>query len=68
MDVPGASTESGEKICVTIIGAGTIGLSFAALHLTRQNVKVTIYDTRPNLEAYIYDNLSGKYPQAFRPL
>ena len=49
------------KVRVTIIGAGTIGLSFAALHLSqRQNAEVTIYDTRPELEPYIYDNLSGK--------
>lgn len=52
----------GEKIRVTIIGAGTIGLSFAALHLSqRPNAEVTIYDTRPELEAYVYDNLPGKF-------
>jgi 2-polyprenyl-6-methoxyphenol hydroxylase-like FAD-dependent oxidoreductase len=51
----------GEKIRVCIVGAGTIGLSFVALHLSqRQNVEVTIHDTRPELEAYVYENLSGK--------
>jgi cation diffusion facilitator CzcD-associated flavoprotein CzcO len=51
-----------EKIRVTIIGAGTIGLSFAALHLSqRPNAEITIYDTRPDLESYIYENLWGEF-------
>ena len=49
-----------EKVRITIIGAGTIGLSFAALHLSQwSHAEVTIYDTRPELEAYVYDNISG---------
>ena len=45
---------------ITLIGAGTIGLSFAALHLGQQdNVEVIIYDTRPDIESYIYDTLPG---------
>lgn len=44
---------------VTLVGAGTIGLSFAAFHLSHQlsPSQLTIYDTRPNLEAYIADCL-----------
>ncbi|KAK2790047.1 hypothetical protein FQN53_000702 [Emmonsiellopsis sp. PD_33] len=43
---------------IALIGSGTIGLSFAALHLTQSpDVQVTIYDTRPDLEKYIEDNL-----------
>lgn len=39
---------------VAIIGAGTIGLSFAALHLMKNpDCTVTIYDTRPDLKEYI---------------
>ncbi len=53
---------TGGKVRVTIIGAGTIGLSFAALHLSqRPSAEVTIYDPRPELEAYLYENLSGKF-------
>ncbi len=47
-------------IGVTLIGAGTIGLSFAASHLTQaRNCKVIIYDTRPDIKAYIYKMLPG---------
>lgn len=38
---------------VAIIGSGTIGLSFAALHLKHTASLVTIYDTRPDLEDYV---------------
>ncbi|KLJ09475.1 hypothetical protein EMPG_15091, partial [Blastomyces silverae] len=45
---------------VALIGSGTIGLSFAALHLTQSpNVEVAIYDTRPDLKAYIEETLPG---------
>ena len=63
MDVKSASLDqsvSAGKVRVTIIGAETIGLSFSALHLTRKKIEVTIYDTRPNLETYIYENLAGQ--------
>ncbi|TPX13478.1 uncharacterized protein E0L32_006208 [Thyridium curvatum] len=45
-----------ESLNVTLIGTGTIGLSFAALHLSRRSgpaVKLTVYDPRPDLEGYI---------------
>lgn len=46
---------------VTLIGAGTIGLSFAALHLLHADesrpVEVTIYDTRHDIEDYVRSTL-----------
>lgn len=44
---------------ITLIGTGTIGLSFAAFHLTHLDhpSQLTIYDTRPNLREYIEENL-----------
>jgi len=43
---------------VAVVGAGTIGLSFAALHLTKNpGCNVTIYDTRPDLNTYVNDKL-----------
>lgn len=51
---------AGQPEHITLIGAGTIGLSFAALHLTKNpNAHVTIYDTRPDLEQYINQHLPG---------
>jgi hypothetical protein len=45
---------------ITLIGAGTIGLSFAALHLGQErNVEVIIFDTRPDIETYLYNTLPG---------
>ncbi|KAK4497759.1 hypothetical protein PRZ48_010412 [Zasmidium cellare] len=45
---------------IALIGSGTIGLSLAALHLTKDpHSKVIIYDTRPDLEAYINSTLPG---------
>lgn len=48
---------------VTLIGAGTIGLSFAALHLLHSSesrpIEVTIYDTRHDIEDYIRSTLPG---------
>ncbi|QIW96552.1 hypothetical protein AMS68_002070 [Peltaster fructicola] len=45
---------------IAIIGSGTIGLSFAALHL-RQNpaAEVVIFDTRHDLDVYSKRNLPG---------
>jgi len=52
-----AGNEDG-RIKIALIGSGTIGLSFAALHLsTNPNAHITIYDTRPDLETYIAQNL-----------
>lgn len=46
------------SVNVAVIGAGTIGLSFAALHLAKNpGCNVTIYDTRPDLNAYVDDKL-----------
>lgn len=43
-----------------MIGAGTIGLSFAALHLTKNpSCTVTIFDTRPDLQDYVQQHLPG---------
>ncbi|KAI4123973.1 MAG: hypothetical protein LQ347_005916 [Umbilicaria vellea] len=46
---------------VTLIGVGTIGLSFAALHLFHaeesRRIEVTIYDTRPDIEDYVRSTL-----------
>jgi malate/lactate dehydrogenase len=48
-------------IRITIVGAGTIGLSFAALHLTQPgNVEVTIYDVNPDIKMHVYDTLPGQ--------
>lgn len=47
-----------DKVNIAIIGAGTIGLSFAALHLNKNSsAYITIYDTRPNLEQYVHENI-----------
>jgi 3-hydroxyacyl-CoA dehydrogenase len=46
------------SVKVAVIGAGTIGLSFAALHLAKNpGCNVTIYDTRPDLSEYVDDKL-----------
>jgi 3-hydroxyacyl-CoA dehydrogenase len=46
------------SVKVAVIGAGTIGLSFAALHLAKNpGCNVTIYDTRPDLSKYVNDKL-----------
>jgi glycine/D-amino acid oxidase-like deaminating enzyme len=63
MDLPAGKGDEAllaDKVRITIVGAGTIGLSFAALHLSQcQDAEVTIYDPRPGLKDYIYANLSG---------
>jgi len=46
------------KTNITLIGAGTIGLSFAALHLTSNpHAHVTIHDTRADLTEHILSTL-----------
>ncbi|KAI9875641.1 MAG: hypothetical protein M1830_008153 [Pleopsidium flavum] len=52
---------------ITLIGAGTIGLSFAALHLSTSTssrpIQITIHDTRANLEDYICATLPSYLPE-----
>lgn len=51
---------------ITLIGAGTIGLSFAALHLSTSTpsrpIQLTIHDPRPNLLAHIHATLPSYLP------
>ena len=44
---------------IAVIGSGTIGLSFAALHLSHPSnaTQVVIYDPRPDLKEYIESTL-----------
>lgn len=52
--------EDNDRFNITLIGVGTIGLSFAASHLTQtRDCWVTVYDTRPDIETYIRDILPG---------
>ncbi|MCJ1364425.1 hypothetical protein MMC16_003536 [Acarospora aff. strigata] len=59
--------DSTKPLHITLIGAGTIGLSFAALHLSTSSssrpIQITIYDTRPDITDYIYTNLPSYIPQ-----
>lgn len=51
------------RLNITIIGAGTIGLSFAALHLEHANkarvspLRLTICDSRPDIKEYVLSTL-----------
>ncbi len=58
-----ASSMSEDKVKkhqIALIGSGTIGLSFAALHLCKNpNATISIYDTRPDLYDYITAHLPG---------
>ncbi|GMG28233.1 unnamed protein product [Aspergillus oryzae var. brunneus] len=42
---------------ITLIGLGTIGMSMAALHLSRENVTVDVFDTRPDFDQYLFNTL-----------
>jgi 3-hydroxyacyl-CoA dehydrogenase len=59
-----------EDIRITLIGAGTIGLSFAALHLEHLSspTHLTIHDTRPNLSSYIATTLPKYLPSTHHDL
>ncbi|KAF2487467.1 hypothetical protein BDY17DRAFT_314522 [Neohortaea acidophila] len=53
-----ASSSSEKSQTIALIGSGTIGLSFAALHLEKNpTATVTIFDTRPDLYEYITTHL-----------
>ncbi|TID22088.1 3-hydroxyacyl-CoA dehydrogenase [Venturia nashicola] len=53
-----------ESSRITLVGAGTIGLSFAALHLQylTSASQLTIHDTRPDLQSYVSANLPKYLP------
>ena len=54
------SSTGEKKQIIAIIGSGTIGLSFAALHLVQNpTCTVTVFDTRPDLYDYITEKLPG---------
>ncbi|GKZ17075.1 hypothetical protein AbraIFM66951_006029 [Aspergillus brasiliensis] len=42
---------------IALIGLGTIGISMAALHLSRESNIVDVFDTRPDFEAYVSKTL-----------
>ena len=52
-----------DSLNITIIGAGTIGLSFAALHVSNAShqggydLRLVVYDTRPDLEDHVLQTL-----------
>lgn len=51
--------EADPNIRITLIGTGTIGLSFAAYHLQHlaSPSQLTIYDTRPDVQEYVQETL-----------
>lgn len=51
--------EDKSDLNITLLGTGTIGLAFAALHLRhlQSPPQLTIYDPRPDLESYIESTL-----------
>lgn len=54
-----------QALKIAIIGAGTIGLSFAALHLTHDpTCQVAIFDPRPDLADYISRTLPNYLPSS----
>lgn len=42
-----------QRHTITLIGLGTIGLSFAALHLLHSDADLRLFDVRPDLEQHI---------------
>ncbi|KAK5138796.1 hypothetical protein LTR04_004183, partial [Oleoguttula sp. CCFEE 6159] len=55
---------------ITLVGAGTIGLSFAALHLQHLSdpSHLTIYDTRPDLSDHVLSTLPRYLPPSHAAL
>jgi len=55
-----------EEDKILLIGAGTIGLSFAALHLRflKDASNLTIHDTRPDLQNHVLTNLPPLLPDS----
>ena len=53
---------AGYDLRIAVVGSGTIGLSFAALHLSHPNkkVQVIIHDPRPDIEEYVRTTLPGE--------
>lgn len=58
-------SRDGADLKITLIGTGTIGLSFAAFHLTYlpNPSQLTIFDTRPDASQYVQDNLPRFFDQ-----
>ncbi|KAL2000284.1 hypothetical protein VTN02DRAFT_3317 [Thermoascus thermophilus] len=60
---PDLSATDNKRLRIAIVGAGTIGVSFAALHLAhpanRRRVQVVVYDPRPDLREYLEATLPG---------
>lgn len=53
--------EAKNPTVITLVGAGTIGMSFAALYLKQaSHVNVVICDTRPYFDIHVRTVLSGK--------
>ncbi|KAL5003490.1 hypothetical protein BDV10DRAFT_155151 [Aspergillus recurvatus] len=48
---------------ISLIGLGTIGMSMAALHLSRDNTIVDVFDTRPDFEEYLLRTLPTFLPR-----
>ncbi|KAL3961190.1 hypothetical protein ACCO45_002713 [Purpureocillium lilacinum] len=63
-------TSSAPDMRIALIGAGTIGLSLAALHLTHlpDASQLTIMDVRPDLESYVATVLPTYLPPGLRKL
>ena len=57
--------ESNKDLRITLIGTGTIGLSFAAFHLSHLlgPSQLTIYDTRPDVSQYVEENLPSFFSE-----
>ncbi|KAH7119004.1 hypothetical protein B0J11DRAFT_82495 [Dendryphion nanum] len=62
--------EHDPNLRITLLGTGTIGLSFAAFHLSHllSPSQLTIYDTRPDLETYIQTHLPSFYTHHQTPI